>query len=247
MSISLKLYKYCSANHLENLKNNVLFFNGADKVNDFYEILPRFEVADNIKEPFCKLMFGDGYDKATFSQYPFEVIIDRILDDILVNRNILGISCFSELYDSILMWSHYADKNKGICIEYDSNKPMFDLAKKVTYSENIYTINVKNELELTPEYIDSEIIKLCYHKYNGWNYEKEWRILFQSNGLVEYEPKSLTAIYFGSNMEIADIERVFEYTKHIDGLKYYRQLFHRRKYKLSFGEVTYSMLKKNNT
>ena len=29
------------------------------------------------------------------------------------NRMTMGISCFSEKEDSILMWSHYADNHKG--------------------------------------------------------------------------------------------------------------------------------------
>ena len=31
-------------------------------------------------------------------------------------------SCFSEIHDSILMWSYYANSHMGICIEYDLSK-----------------------------------------------------------------------------------------------------------------------------
>jgi hypothetical protein len=30
-----------------------------------------------------------------------------------------GVSCFSESWNSILMWSHYADRHKGICLGFD--------------------------------------------------------------------------------------------------------------------------------
>lgn len=32
------------------------------------------------------------------------------------------ISCLSEVYDSIPMWSYYAQKHQGVCIEYDLSK-----------------------------------------------------------------------------------------------------------------------------
>ncbi len=34
-------------------------------------------------------------------------------------RASLGVICFSERSDSLLMWSHYADNHNGICIEFD--------------------------------------------------------------------------------------------------------------------------------
>src|SRR6218665_1281944 len=34
----------------------------------------------------------------------------------------LGILCLSERWDSILMWSHYADLHKGYCVGFHENK-----------------------------------------------------------------------------------------------------------------------------
>jgi hypothetical protein len=31
----------------------------------------------------------------------------------------VGIYCVSTNYDDVLMWSHYADSHKGICLEFD--------------------------------------------------------------------------------------------------------------------------------
>lgn len=38
--------------------------------------------------------------------------------DFGLKKNI-HLTCFSETYESILMWSHYANQHKGFCIEYD--------------------------------------------------------------------------------------------------------------------------------
>ncbi|MDH2658602.1 DUF2971 domain-containing protein [Methanobacterium formicicum] len=34
-------------------------------------------------------------------------------------KNKIHVTCFSETYESILMWSHYSDQHKGFCVEYD--------------------------------------------------------------------------------------------------------------------------------
>lgn len=71
-----------------------------------------------------------------------------------------------------------------------------------------------------------------------WNEEKEWRIFGTPNTSLKYEPSALTAIYFGFDTEASDIKTVFEYTKHIPGLKYYRPLLLRDKYEIDFDSVT---------
>lgn len=79
------------------------------------------------------------------------------------------------------MWSHYADKHRGICIEYDIEK-IYEkdtlIINKVNYSMPIITHKsiVDNE---TLE-IDNikRLIELFSIKSNEWKYEKEYRILY---------------------------------------------------------------------
>lgn len=71
-------------------------------------------------------------------------IIDILLSSILDNyndnfRRMYCISCFSENYDSEIMWGHYANCTKGFVVEYDgkelsdiafcSNRAFFDMVK----------------------------------------------------------------------------------------------------------------------
>jgi hypothetical protein len=48
------------------------------------------------------------------------------------------ISCFTELNDSTLMFSHYADNHKGLCLEFEFNEDLIadSWLFKVTYSKN---------------------------------------------------------------------------------------------------------------
>jgi len=85
------------------------------------------------------------------------------------------ISCFSSRYDSILMWSHYAENHRGICIGYDVNK-YIDLIYPVSYQEDYSNNCSKNVNDVG---YSADCAKLI--KSKEWSYEQEWRII-----LTEY-------------------------------------------------------------
>lgn len=92
-----------------------------------------------------------------------------------------GIQCFSELVDSQLMWSHYADSHKGFCIEYDYSPMGLAAGNKSDFamSPAIYT-------SLLPEFSLSEVIfspeevipKFYTTKSDYWSYEREYRLIY---------------------------------------------------------------------
>lgn len=58
----------------------------------------------------------------------------------------LHVACFSETNESILMWSHYANKHKGFCVEYDfkklgMNNPFTRFIFPVIYTESIFDMS----------------------------------------------------------------------------------------------------------
>jgi len=92
---------------------------------------------------------------------------------------------FSTVPDSILMWSHYADNHKGICIEYDLNgvgadHPFRKCIFPVIYSDKPYNLNPwieKLVAEDTNEFNPDWLVLGLLHKYCKWRYEKEWRVV----------------------------------------------------------------------
>lgn len=91
-------------------------------------------------------------------------------------RKSFGIACFSEVYDSLLMWSHYADYHRGICLEYSFE----DIKKLVPFCPIIYTDqfeNFLNYIDIRKEEINREAMKLFLSKSKDWAYENEWRIV----------------------------------------------------------------------
>ncbi len=75
-----------------------------------------------------------------------------------IHREFARIACFSEYFDSILMWSHYSNFHKGFVLEYNTtdliktNENSSSFEKAFTYPlPIIYTknrFNITNELEI---------------------------------------------------------------------------------------------------
>lgn len=109
-----------------------------------------------------------------------------------------GVSCFSTDGKNMLMWSHYGDEHKGVCIGYSKDRrPIPDL-KPVLYGKqnkiktsSIYSAFVQNN-ETEKTMIESEIL---LRKHSAWRYEKEYRLL--SNVGLEDSPLLLEEITFG--------------------------------------------------
>lgn len=102
------------------------------------------------------------------------------------------VCCFSTNSESILMWSHYASSNTGICVEYDFNQwCLHDERRSIIYpiAYSNSPINLSDILIENPSETDIDISVLCaaLSKSEIWNYEKEWRILLLDN-FNNYEP-----------------------------------------------------------
>ena len=88
----------------------------------------------------------------------------------------IGVSCFSSIADSILMWSQYADDHAGFILEYETGpwaiagQPAFS---EVTYMDSrvpIYT-GLHRE-DIAPR---DTLIQLMTTKGADWKHEREWR------------------------------------------------------------------------
>ena len=90
-----------------------------------------------------------------------------------------GLLCFSEHWESPLIWSHYAEKHKGLALGFDVPDR---LLTRVIYQGGMHKISV------TPNSTDQKTIdrlleRLRYTKFDGWKYEVEVRQFFALNTL----------------------------------------------------------------
>ena len=122
------------------------------------------------------------------------------------------VSCFSSENDSVLMWSHYAKSNTGICVEYDfNNLPVNHLLTKsifpVRYTDSpvVLTDLFYDENQTIFSYpLETAVLCAALNKATIWSYENEWRLVWVL-ALMKNMPLHLplkitilpTRIYFG--------------------------------------------------
>jgi Protein of unknown function (DUF2971) len=126
----------------------------------------------------------------------------EIVDE--TNRN-LRICSFSLTNSSLLLWSHYSNEHKGICIEYDfqDHDPIRPFIQPVIYRDRVHKIG------LFEEYTTMNMIASSLIKSKEWEYEQEWRLtIFKQKG--EFPQKMNTpkpkAIFIGTRFSINKVD-----------------------------------------
>ena len=194
------LYKYGKFDeYTEKLfTNNEIYFSSPDEFNDPFDSRPRYicegnkqQVENYLFELYRKKYPGLSEEKI-FADVKREIINkgkERIvLKEALETsrdrdrlRRMLGICCFSEKRDNILMWAHYAKQHTGFCLEFDIDNDFFrpiTRAIKVEYDSLLPEIDI---MQLR-NYPRNELAEKLLTKANDWEYEKEWRIVDHKNG-----------------------------------------------------------------
>ena len=115
-----------------------------------------------------------------------------------------GVLCFSTSNcDMILMFSHYADRHRGVCLhfEIDDEDTLDEIAplngREVKYQETIPPFNDSKEAHMT-----------LLTKYKKWGYEKEYRVFkvvkSDDDRIVKYKLGQLKGAIFGLHMSTDD-------------------------------------------
>lgn len=217
-----KLYKYQSFNEYDpnNLQKRIFWFKKPEGFNDPFDCNINFQLLD-LTEENLELLFNtlreESADNKDFDRIYHsdgkvtELFKDKVLEysrkatSKLVSKFAsLGITCFSEINDDILMWSHYAASHQGFCLEFDTKKFPFTRTnhpdkgttlEKIEYSDSYPTISIKdivsNQLPSIPQ-------NLLTIKSSHWSYEREWRLFSRSGNIeIAYDNAALVGIYLG--------------------------------------------------
>lgn len=150
--------------------------------------------------------------------------------DLLTKK--IGVYCLSEVRDDILMWSHYADSHRGVCLEFDGYIPDFAGAHQILYRSERRLINPFRDTH--KEMVDAALLTKASH----WAYEKEWRIVGpQGPGVRLFAPRCLTGIIFGAQIAPSDAEKVLKWIKRRTlPMKVYRAAIDKAKYAITIVE-----------
>lgn len=212
------LFKYRTLQGLEFTRKivagNELFLSAATSFNDPFDSIPGFsaESSPEERDAFVERMLAIGQrdlpseDLAAFRKYMRDAPADQVVayygNSAIKTASDLGVCCFSELNDAVLMWSHYANNHSGICLRFSvHNSSSLGLALKVIYSPNrplLYP--VRGRLDPTPALLT---------KAAFWSYEREWRIVAPgANRAITFPPQHLDGIIFGARISASDEQHV---------------------------------------
>jgi len=129
------------------------------------------------------------------------------------------IFCMSGNRTHPLLWSHYADSHKGICVHFDHKKDPFYCAAEVDYSPDFPRVAYpfEGDAVLTQKGILT--------KAKFWKYEEEFRLFSVRMGneawhlglkwlnkhIARIDPTAVIGITLGANMPHEDAEELVEH------------------------------------
>ena len=121
-----------------------------------------------------------------------------------------GVLSLAARWDCPLMWSHYADEHRGLCIEYDVTDHKCEHLAKVDYATS-GEIKVSDlfEWKVRGSAAAEQIVRhaFFYAKAGQWKYEREWRDVAGSSG-TDDAPLTLSGVYFGLRCDHAVLTSV---------------------------------------
>lgn len=239
---SLYSYRRIDDYLLENFKNNQLYLNVVNRMNDPYEgsinIVVERELIDDFyayiteatdlpKEMVLEIEKIDDIDrKMNLYSRIFEGLVKRGINDHM------GIFCLTTNRNSLPMWGHYADNHNGILIEFDATHPIMKKALKVKYSEKLDDVIIKEKGDFSK--FDSIFYKSLLTKHTSWSYENEYRIRGRAEGVIKYDSTLIKAIYFGLHISYENIEKLKKANAHNPNIKYYHSTMKTGTYRVSY-------------
>jgi hypothetical protein len=224
------IYKYTDIDGaIKIISDNTLKYSNPNDFNDpfeFNEGLLSYEMTEKAVEAFI----GMSSQKKNrpekrkiikdIRKYPNKYI-NTLKQTILESLSITFVCCFSEIYDNILMWSHYSDKHKGLCIGFDLNLLMDkdDMYERVRYTNDIIPMNLLEEQVKAIEH-------WALTKSSIWSYEKEIRNVIQnySTNILRFNENCIKEIYFGCRFSEKEVNEF--------RIKYFDKLKHVQLYKI---------------
>ncbi|MDD5361051.1 MAG: DUF2971 domain-containing protein [Ignavibacteria bacterium] len=236
------LYKYKPINKytLSSLINNEFYFAFPNEFNDPYDselysyregtpeqwdkYLKNINIEPEIKEKYQKLIHFMNYDNELINS---SLISGNAGSGERYKKSIM-VNCFAKNYNKILMWSHYAEHHKGICIGYKTkiirDGMFFEMEEKMLEreSDEQYTVPIIKIIyseeypqaynPLDPEDYKKDFFRFIKTKYIDWKYENEYRSFIfckdYNKQLFKFKKEILSEIIFGEFTSNEDIKLI---------------------------------------
>jgi len=248
------LYKYrpCDKYNEDIILGNELYLPRPSTFNDPFDCRGRI-VLDGTDEELRGFLRDHVMTTMKIAPENVESILDRLFSDDRAQmyrseqfsrqvsehlRNGMEVLCMSEVRDNIVMWSHYADHHKGLCLGFSTeNSGLLRAAEKVEYKSTLPVLNV---LRASREDVNGGLVGT---KFSAWDYEREWRVVRAATAHQRYPlPRgTLVEVVFGWRIPAHDrrqIVRMVHYSR--TQVKYFQAREDERAYALQIVPVPLS-------
>ena len=162
---TMRVYKFLSAHFgLKSLSERRLKISTLEDLNDPFELLP-YSMADRT----------------------LRIALRATRDEMARNH---GVVCFSANWRDPVVWAHYADKHKGLCLGFVIPD---ERCKRVKY------VAKRLSLRVPPTLVDAQA--MLFTKYENWKYEEEIRVWTTLNDIDQ----GLYFADFGENLRLVTV------------------------------------------
>jgi len=172
----MKLYHFTTARHgLAAIRDKRLKVAEINKLNDPFEFLPI-----DLTDPTVRRAFTSWKNYELSKKY--------------------GLLCFSKHWKNPLMWGHYGENHRGLCLGFEVDN---EIVSKVSYVGKRLKFSIQ-DIESKMNSNDAGFITtLVTHKYINWSYEREFRILIS---LTDNDP--VDDLFYGEFSEKMHLSEV---------------------------------------
>ena len=215
------LYKYRSLHTPADVKHtaeifedHTLYLAAAEQYNDPFEcrfkfnfrastIVKAWKFAEVIKRQDDSISEEEAMEQATMlARGPQTPQMERniTLGMVKLIRTTMGILSVTEERDPILMWSHYADSHRGVCLQFDTS-----VGKPTNILRTAMPVRYRNEIPVL-DYFTGPELDMAYdtaaRKSEVWEYEHEWRTIRPdaARTRVSFPSEALSGVILGKEI-----------------------------------------------
>ncbi len=228
-----EIFKYIDfESGLKIISNATLAFKNPLDMNDPYDCSldfldltkpPENYLKDLLKEKYAYLSREERRKIIAYSIKNFRPLLPTILKNGMESDlKMRGITCFSEINNNLLMWSHYGKSHTGVCIGFDLVKLYESIKTKHLFDKLFIKVRYETEFQAMNYFDDKveSVVNWVRTKSLDWNYEKEFRIIisnskFNSDGLyiLPIDKNCIKHIYLGSRVTVENERKIIEIVK----------------------------------
>jgi hypothetical protein len=122
----------------------------------------------------------------------------RVVENLVSEKERVGICCFSKRYDNVLMWAYYAYGHQGLCVEIDpEDGPVDPVGHALSERPELFKVNYRRsipwlELNQRGTVAPAEILTT---KVSRWRGEGEFRFL---KNVIDFDDKKESLDHVGA-------------------------------------------------